>query len=121
MIKHWSATQKTIALSSGKAELAGIVKGAAEDLGVMSVAADLGIDVAGMVVMADSSAAIGSCRRTGIGRLRHLAAGQLWVQERVRAGDFELWKHPGQDNPADIITNGLLGGGWAASAPRLVE
>ena len=89
-----------------------------------------------MAVMADSSAAIGICRRTGIGRVRHLAVGQLWVQERVRAGDFELWKHPGVDNPADILTKGVarelidrhtaaVGLSWedgrAASAPRLVE
>ena len=30
------------------------------------------------------AAAIGICRRTGIGRVRHLAVGQLWVQERLR-------------------------------------
>eukprot|EP00969_Alexandrium_andersonii_P181614 8026262-Alexandrium_andersonii.AAC.1 len=64
MIKHWSTTQKTIALSSGEAELAGIVKGSAEGLGLVSVARDLGIDT-GLRVCADSSAAIGICRRSG--------------------------------------------------------
>eukprot|EP00969_Alexandrium_andersonii_P100904 4451240-Alexandrium_andersonii.AAC.1 len=39
-IKHWSTTQKTIALSSGEAELAGIVKGAAEGLGRAAIAQD---------------------------------------------------------------------------------
>ena len=72
----------------------------------MSAAADLGIAVTEMAVMADSSAAIGICRRTGIGRVRQLAVGQLWVQERVRAGDFALWKHPGAENPADILAKG---------------
>eukprot|EP00969_Alexandrium_andersonii_P346586 15322956-Alexandrium_andersonii.AAC.1 len=33
-LKHWSVTPKTIALSFGEAELAGIVKGAAEGLGI---------------------------------------------------------------------------------------
>eukprot|EP00969_Alexandrium_andersonii_P171291 7572134-Alexandrium_andersonii.AAC.1 len=37
-IKHWSTTQKTIDLSSGEAELAGIVKGAAEGLGLAAIA-----------------------------------------------------------------------------------
>eukprot|EP00975_Prorocentrum_lima_P052722 11050623-Prorocentrum_lima.AAC.1 len=60
-IKHWSVTQKTIALSSGEAELAGIVKGSAEGMGLVSVARDLGIDT-GLRVRADSSAAIGICR-----------------------------------------------------------
>eukprot|EP00969_Alexandrium_andersonii_P144694 6398356-Alexandrium_andersonii.AAC.1 len=63
-MKHWSTTQKTIALSSGEAELGGIVKGAAEGVGVVSIALGLGFS-AGLRVYADSSAAIGICRRTG--------------------------------------------------------
>ena len=108
LLKHWSVTQKTIALSSGEAELAGIVKGAAEGLGLVAVARDLGLE-ASLRLYADSSAAIGICRRTGIGRVRHLATGQLWVQERVRSGDFELLKHPGAENPADILTKPVHG------------
>eukprot|EP00969_Alexandrium_andersonii_P102728 4533518-Alexandrium_andersonii.AAC.1 len=42
-IKHKFTTQKTIALSPGAAELAGIVKGAAEGMGLVSVAQDLGV------------------------------------------------------------------------------
>ena len=42
--KHWSSTQQTIALSSGEAELMGIVKGAAEGLGLQSVGKDLNIE-----------------------------------------------------------------------------
>eukprot|EP00969_Alexandrium_andersonii_P064193 2827589-Alexandrium_andersonii.AAC.1 len=41
-IKRWSTTQKTIALSAGEAELAGVVKGPAEGLGLVAVAHDLG-------------------------------------------------------------------------------
>eukprot|EP00969_Alexandrium_andersonii_P162384 7177384-Alexandrium_andersonii.AAC.1 len=103
-IKRWSTTQKTIALSSGEAELAGIVKGAAEGLGLTAISQDLGFTAA-LEVCAGSSAAVGICRRTGIGRSRHLAVGQLWVQERrVRAGDFALLKWPGEKRPADIFT-----------------
>eukprot|EP00969_Alexandrium_andersonii_P070735 3122088-Alexandrium_andersonii.AAC.1 len=60
-VKHWSTTQKTIALSSGEAELAGIVKGAAEGMGIASIALDIGFS-ARLRVYADSSAAIGICR-----------------------------------------------------------
>ena len=56
---------------------------------------------------AESSAAFGICRRTGIGKARHLAVGQLWVQERVRMGDFALLKHPGAKNPADMLTKAV--------------
>ena len=44
LIKHWSVTQKTITLSSGEAELGGVVKGASEGLGLRSLARDLGLD-----------------------------------------------------------------------------
>ena len=60
-----------------------------------------------LAVHADSSAAIGICRRAGIGKVRHLAVGQLWVQEKVRSGDFGLFKVLGTDNPADILTKAI--------------
>ena len=103
LIKHWASTQKTLALSSGESELSGILKGTSEALGLKSLAEDLGIGVE-VKVRTDASAAVGICRRCGIGKVRHLAVGQLWVQERLRAGDFELHKHPGASNPGDLLT-----------------
>ena len=102
-IKHWSSTQKVLALSSGEAELYGVVKEASEAIDIQSVAADLGIETA-LHIRTDSSAAVGICTRTGIGKVRHLATGQLWVQERIRAGAFKLYKLPGTENPGDICT-----------------
>ena len=58
-------------------------------------------------VRTDASAAVGICRRAGLGKVRHLAVGQLWVQERLRLGDFELFKHPGEHNPGDILTKNV--------------
>ena len=86
--------------------MAGIVKGAGEGMGMVLVAKDLGTDV-GLTILADSSAAIGICRRTGIGKVRHLAVGQLWVQEQVRTGAFALVKHLGSENPADLLTKAV--------------
>jgi len=103
LVKHWSSTQRVVTLSSGEAELAGIVKGAAEALGLQSLLRDLGRDV-GIQIFADSSAAIGICRRSGIGKVRHLAVGQLWVQERLRLREFELFKVAGTRNLADTLT-----------------
>jgi hypothetical protein len=103
LVKHWSVTQKVVTLSSGEAELAGVVRGACEGCGLQSLAADLGVALR-FGVHADSSAAIGICRRSGIGRVRHLAVSQLWVQERIRAGGFSLHKVAGDSNPADILT-----------------
>ena len=46
-IKAWASTQTTIALSSGEAELYAMVKGAAQTLGLMALAQDLGEDFIG--------------------------------------------------------------------------
>merc|ERR1712122_7442 len=103
LVRNWSSTQKAVTLSSGEAELAGIVKGTAEALGLRSLAIDLGLTVS-IQVYADSAAAIGICRRSGIGRVRHLATAQLWVQERIRVGEVALFKVPGGANSADMLT-----------------
>eukprot|EP00969_Alexandrium_andersonii_P286599 12669738-Alexandrium_andersonii.AAC.1 len=58
-------------------------------MGIASIAMDFGFS-ARLRVYADSSTAIDVCRRAGLGRVRHLAAGQLRVHERVRPGDVEL-------------------------------
>ena len=65
--------------------------------------ADLGGEC-GLNLKAGSSAAIGICRRLGLGKVRHLAVGQLWVQQRLRDGDFRLFKHPGSQNRGDLLT-----------------
>ena len=44
LLKHWSTTQKTITLSSGEAELCGLVKAASEGLGLQSLSQDLCLD-----------------------------------------------------------------------------
>eukprot|EP00974_Lingulodinium_polyedra_P111315 10767400-Lingulodinium_polyedra.AAC.1 len=43
LLKHWSCTQKTVTLSSGEAELGGVVKGVGEGFGLQALALDLGI------------------------------------------------------------------------------
>ena len=106
LVKHWSVTQKCVTLSSGEAELGGLVKACGEGLGLVSLSHDLDLSLE-LQVFADSSAAIGICRRSGIGRVRHLAVGQLWVQERLREGTFTLFKVLGSANPADLFTKHL--------------
>ena len=103
LIKHWSTTQSTVALSSAEAELTGISKGAAQGLGLQTIAADLGIQLK-LTVMTDATAAIGICRRRGLGKVRHLATADLWMQDRIRRGDFKLEKVAGSENPSDMLT-----------------
>ena len=102
-LKHWSLTQTTIALSSGEAELGGICRGASIALGLQSLALDLGIKV-DLEILTDATAAIGICRRRGLGKIRHLHVSDLWVQDRLKKGDFKLTKVLGSENPADLLT-----------------
>ncbi len=106
LLKHWASTQKRITLSSGEAELGALVRGFSEALGLQSVARDLGVELQ-PEVHADSSAAIGICRRSGIGKVRHLAVAQLWVQDLVRSREVRLHKVLGTENPADLMTKPL--------------
>ena len=133
LVKHWSTTQTTVALSSAEAELTGICKGAAQSLGLQSLAADLGIRL-DVTVMTDATAAIGIARRRGLGKVRHLATADLWIQDRIRKKDFALKKIAGSENPADMLTKHVdrnllhkhmktlslrLEGGRAESAPSI--
>ena len=103
MVKTWSKTMAIIALSSGEAELGAVTRGVAEGLGLKSVLADFGVEIS-IDMMSDATAAIGMCRRLGLGRVRHLATVDLWVQQRVKSGEVALGKLPGTENPADAMT-----------------
>ena len=101
-LKTWSKTQATIALSSGESELAAVVRGATEMFGLQSVFADFGFHNIRLALCSDATAAIGIVDREGLGRVRHLATADLWVQQRVRSGEISVSKWPGKDNVADI-------------------
>ena len=133
LLKSWSTTQATIALSSAEAELYSLVKGAAQTLGMMALARDLGVSLQA-TVNTDASAALGIIQRQGLGKLRHVSTQFLWVQEKVRRNEFDIAKVPGQDNPADILTKNVaaelihkhtetlgvwIGNGRAQTAPQL--
>ena len=102
-IKYWSTTQPTIALSSGEAELGGLCKGAANAIGLRSVARDLGISLR-LRIRTDATAALGIARRLGIGKIRHLDTSLLWIQRKIKEKDLVVDKVLGADNPADCLT-----------------
>ena len=106
LLKSWSSTQATVALSSGEAEFYGVVRAASTALGQQALFRDLGLETK-VKVWTDSSAAIGICSRQGLGRLRHVEANTLWVQEKVRSRAMELLKVRGEVNPADLFTKHL--------------
>ena len=80
-----------------------MAKATAEGLGMKSVLSDFDHPVS-IEIHSDATAAIGICKRQGLGRVRHLATADLWLQQRVKAKELLLFKVPGKDNPADVFT-----------------
>ena len=58
VIKHWSSTRTSVALSSGEAEFARVIRGSGQGLGYQALPRDFGVE-ANLRVWTDSSAAIG--------------------------------------------------------------
>ena len=80
-----------------------LVRESHKDWVFQSIARDLGFHVS-IRVHIDATAALGICRRRGLGKIRHLDVTDLWCQEKVRTGAVTLHKVLGADNPADIMT-----------------
>jgi hypothetical protein len=117
-LKTWSKTQTVIALSTGEAELAAIVKGSTEALGIKSLLEDFGISV-NLTICSDASAAIGMVGREGLGKVRHLAVADLWVQAKRATGELTFVKVDGSSNPADALTKGVSGEKLARDTAQL--
>ena len=105
-VKSWSSTQGSIALSSGEAEYYAALKGAAEALGLQSLAVDLGWQFK-VRLWTDSSSGKAVASRRGLGKIRHMEVKYLWLQETVRRHRLVMKKIPGKENAADILTKPL--------------
>ena len=71
-----------------------------------SLAADFGIELWTRLHV-DASAALGILERRGVGRVRHLDVGALWLQEQHLREVIEFVKVSGTANPADLMTKHL--------------
>ena len=97
------AKQSLVALSSGEAEFYGIVRAVATSKQTSQILEH--IDMQSEVTIAsDSSAARGTCTRTGSGKERHLSIKELWIQESYRKKEFQLVSVDTLLNWADIGT-----------------
>ena len=59
---------------------------------------------ADLVVKSDAVAAIGIVKRQGLGRVRHLAVADLWVQQRSLKKEVAYQKLDGTKNTSDMLT-----------------
>ena len=103
--RTYSQTLAAVCLSSAGSKLGegGTVAAAAPSIGPQSIAADIGFNL-NVSLRADASAAIGECRRRGLGKIRPLRAADLWVQNTFEDYAFTLPKVPSQENLADART-----------------
>ena len=98
LVDSWVASDQVPALSSEEAELYGIVDSSAR-----------GIFTKHIDVETDSTAAIGMCSQTGVGKTRHIQVRWLWIQDAIRDDVVRLRKVRGTDNEADMGTEDLEG------------
>ena len=105
VVKHWSRTQATRALSTAEAEYYAVVTGAAEGLGMQSMMADLGVTTQ-VRVWTDSNAAKALASRRGLGKTPHVELRYLWLQEMTKSGRVKMRRIPGEQNLADHLMTG---------------
>ena len=94
LIKAWTKQQSIMATSTAEAELLA---------GVQAFAKDLGRAVP-MRLHIDSSAALSTKSRTGLGKGKHIEIQHLWFQEAVRSSKLTVEKIPTETNSSEQRT-----------------
>ena len=106
MVKSWSTSQSVIALSTGEAELYGLNKCGASALGLQSLLEDLGVTL-DIRLHTDATTGKAIATRRGLGKVRHIAVNELWLQEQVSLKKVVINKLKNKFNVADILTKHL--------------
>ena len=100
-------TQKAISLSSGESEFVAMVAGCSEGMLIRHLWNQITGQSCKTKVRSDSSAARGMTQRQGIGRVRHLDASLLWIQQKEKEKVITVAAIPSELNSADIGTKNL--------------
>ena len=106
MVKSWSTSQTVVALSTGEAELYALNKCGAQGLGLQSLMADLGLCI-DVRLHSDATTGIAIVTRRGLGKHRHIAVNELWLQEQVAMKRITANKLKNKFNVADLLTKHL--------------
>ena len=107
LIYSFARLQKVVSLSSCESELYGLTTTVAEGLYISSILRELEF-LHTFIGRTDSAAARGAIRREGVGRLRHMDARNMWLQQLVRESDvFKLGTVGTRYNSSDLGTKVL--------------
>ena len=77
--------------------------GAAEALGLRELLTDIGLPTT-IVLRSDSTAAMGTATRFGLGRMKHVQVRDLALQQWIADGRLTLQKVTSAMNAADLLT-----------------
>ena len=103
---HGSNLQALAAFISAEAELYSLNQGECMAMGAQAYLADWGFHRP-LIAYTDASGAKALTERRGLGKLRHISARFLWMQERVSMRHLSLRKVAGLENFADAMTKAL--------------
>ena len=103
LIEFSVSGQNCQALSSAEAEFYAHSDGGARLLQSRNLFRALGVELIGRID-GDNTAAQSLCRRRGVGKIRHLEAKDLWIQDKVEKKELILGRVPTADNMSDIGT-----------------
>ena len=104
LLESYVRSQRAIALSSGESEYVAMVGGRSEGLFLKHCWKFLTNEDLEMICRSDSSAARALAGRVGVGRTRQIAAGLLWLQQKVVAKELKITGIPTAVNTSDIGT-----------------
>ncbi|CAL1127448.1 unnamed protein product [Cladocopium goreaui] len=106
-VTSWSRSQRSIALSSCESEYLSAVGGAAKGLYIGRLWKFLTRKEVAVSTVTDSSSCRAFSQRQGVGRLKHIDAKFLWVQQRLKEGAMAMEGVPTLLNVADMGTKRL--------------
>ena len=104
LIHTLTRTQKAVALSSCEAAYVAMTTGASEGVSLKNCIEFLAGEHCHIVLRCDSISARAFCHRQGVGRVRHISCGLLWLQDLVEKGEVEVKQVSAWRNTADLST-----------------
>ena len=82
------------------------MKAAQESIGMGAMGRELCMELS-IRLLVGASAALGVAQRQGIGKIRHLQTGALWIKEQELKKVLYMNKVNGTDNCSDILTKNV--------------
>ena len=109
---------QAIATSSGESELYALSVGAAEALGLRELLYDIGLPTT-VRLRCDSTAAMGTATRQGLGRMKHVQVRDLALQQWIEDCRLTLQKIASSVNAADLLTKHVSQNVLQSLVPKL--